>query len=163
MFGNCNFTDLSANNYIYMYIHIVVSPIKLGKIIRKYFIRMNLFHPSKIDVLLLLLSHFSRVQLWILPLILNLQAKFHSFAYVCMLAQLLQSCSTLCNLWTVDFQASLSLRLPRQEYWNGLRSSPPGDLPDPGIEPVSPTLHVDFNHWATWETLFYPFYINSGF
>ena len=107
---------------------------------------MNLFHPSKIDVLLLLLSHFSRVQLWILPLILNLQAKFHSFAYVCMLAQLLQSCSTLCNLWTVDFQASLSLRLPRQEYWNGLRSSPPRDLPDPGIEPVSPTLHVDFNH-----------------
>ena len=25
----------------------------------------------------------------------------------------------------------------RQEYWNGLPFSPPGDLPDPGIEPMS--------------------------
>ena len=29
---------------------------------------------------------------------------------------------------------------PRQEYWSGLPFPPPGDLPDPGIEPVSPTL-----------------------
>ena len=28
---------------------------------------------------------------------------------------------------------------PRQEYWTGLPSPPPGDLPDPGIKPVSPT------------------------
>ena len=27
---------------------------------------------------------------------------------------------------------------PRQEYWSGLPFSPPGDLPDPGIELVSP-------------------------
>ena len=26
-----------------------------------------------------------------------------------------------------------------QEYWSGLPCPPPGDLPDPGIEPVSPT------------------------
>ena len=26
----------------------------------------------------------------------------------------------------------------RQEHWNGLQFSPPGDLPDPGIKPVSP-------------------------
>jgi len=26
---------------------------------------------------------------------------------------------------------------PRQEYWNGLPCSPPGDLPDPGIKPES--------------------------
>ena len=26
----------------------------------------------------------------------------------------------------------------RQEYWNGLPFPPPGDLPDPGIEPASP-------------------------
>ena len=34
----------------------------------------------------------------------------------------------------------------RQEYWNGLPCPPPGDLPDPGIEPVSPVapaLQVD--------------------
>ena len=26
----------------------------------------------------------------------------------------------------------------RQEYWNGLSCPPPGDLPDPGMEPPSP-------------------------
>jgi len=26
----------------------------------------------------------------------------------------------------------------RQEYWSGLPCPSPGDLPDPGIEPVSP-------------------------
>ena len=28
----------------------------------------------------------------------------------------------------------------RQEYWGGLAIPPPGDLPDPGIEPMSPSL-----------------------
>ena len=31
----------------------------------------------------------------------------------------------------------------RQENWNGLLCSPPGDLPNPEIEPTSPTLQVD--------------------
>ena len=31
----------------------------------------------------------------------------------------------------------------RQEYWSGLLCPPPEDLPDPGIEPASPTLQVD--------------------
>ena len=30
-----------------------------------------------------------------------------------------------------------------QEYWSGLRIPSPGDLPDPGIEPGSPTLQTD--------------------
>ena len=30
----------------------------------------------------------------------------------------------------------------RQEYWSGLPVPPPGDLPDPGIEPGSPTLQA---------------------
>ena len=30
--------------------------------------------------------------------------------------------------------------LPKQENWSGLPFSPPGDLPDPGIEPASPAL-----------------------
>ena len=42
--------------------------------------------------------------------------------------------------WTVALQALLSLGFPRQEYWSGLTFPPPGDLPNPGIEPVSPTL-----------------------
>ena len=39
--------------------------------------------------------------------------------------------------WTVACQASLSMGFSRQEYWGGLPCSPPGDLPDPGIETVS--------------------------
>jgi len=39
--------------------------------------------------------------------------------------------------WTVAHQAPLSMEFPRLEYWSGLPSSSPGDLPDPGIEPAS--------------------------
>ena len=39
--------------------------------------------------------------------------------------------------WTVAHQALLSVGFPRQEYWGGLPFPPPGDLPDPGIEPMS--------------------------
>ena len=37
-------------------------------------------------------------------------------------------------------QASLSLEFSRQEYWSGLLCLPPGDLPDPGTEPKSPSF-----------------------
>ena len=40
--------------------------------------------------------------------------------------------------WTVAHQAPLSMGFSRQEYWSGLSCSPPGALPDPGIEPASP-------------------------
>ena len=43
---------------------------------------------------------------------------------------------TLCD----PNQAPLSMGFPRQEYWSGLPCPPPGDLPDPGIEPASPAL-----------------------
>ena len=42
-----------------------------------------------------------------------------------------------------DHQASLSLGFSRQEYWSGLPFPSPGDLPDPGIEPMSPALQAD--------------------
>ena len=41
------------------------------------------------------------------------------------------------NPRTIACQAPLSMGFPRQEYWNGLPCPPPGDLPDPGIEPTS--------------------------
>ena len=53
-------------------------------------------------------------------------------------AKSLQSCLTLATLWTVVCQAPLSMGFSRQEYWSGLSFPPPGDLPDPGIEPTSP-------------------------
>uniref|UniRef100_A0A8C0ALI8 Uncharacterized protein n=1 Tax=Bos mutus grunniens TaxID=30521 RepID=A0A8C0ALI8_BOSMU len=41
-------------------------------------------------------------------------------------------------------QAPLSMGFSRQEYRSGLPFSPPGDLPVPGIEPVSPALASRF-------------------
>ena len=46
--------------------------------------------------------------------------------------------------WTVARQAPLSTEFSRQEYWNGLPFSSPGDLPDSGIRPVSPALAGGF-------------------
>ena len=45
--------------------------------------------------------------------------------------------------WTVAYQAPLSMGFSREEYWSGLPFLSPGDLPNPGNEPRSPTLQVD--------------------
>ena len=45
--------------------------------------------------------------------------------------------------WIVAYQAPPSMGFSRQEYWSGLPFPSPGDLPDPGIEPRSPTLQAD--------------------
>ena len=45
--------------------------------------------------------------------------------------------------WIVALQAPLSMGFPRQEYWSGLPFLSLGDLPDPGIKPVSPALRAD--------------------
>ena len=61
--------------------------------------------------------------------------------------------------WTADHQAPLSMELSRQEYCNGLPSPPPGDLPDPGIEPTSPVSPAlaggFFTTSANWEVPIY--------
>ena len=61
--------------------------------------------------------------------------------------------------WTVARQAPLSIEFSRQGYWSGLSFPPPGDLPDPGIEPMtlaSPVLAGRFlttrtTREATWK------------
>ena len=45
---------------------------------------------------------------------------------------------------TVPHQALLSMGFPRQEYWSGLSFPSPGDLPNPGIKPMSPALAGGF-------------------
>ena len=61
------------------------------------------------------------------------------------------------TLWTVAFQTLLSMGFSRQEYWRRLPCTPPGDLPNPGIEPASlmfPELAAGFfTTAATWEAL----------
>ena len=42
-----------------------------------------------------------------------------------------QLCLTLCDLWTVASQASLSVGFFRQEYWSGLPFPPPGESSRP--------------------------------
>ena len=44
---------------------------------------------------------------------------------------------------TIAHQDSLSMGFPRQEYWSGLSFLPPGHLPDPWMEPVSPALQAN--------------------
>ena len=54
----------------------------------------------------------------------------------------IQSCPTFVTPWTVAHQAPLSMEFSRQQYWSGLPFPSPGDLPDLGTEPRSPTLQA---------------------
>ena len=45
--------------------------------------------------------------------------------------------------WTVAYQAPPSMGFSRQEYWSGLPSPSPEDLPNPRIKSRSPTLQAD--------------------
>ena len=73
-------------------------------------------------------------------------------------------CQTLVTPWTVACQAPPSMGFSRQEYWSGLPCPPPGDLPDPGIEPASLSFLAlagrFFTTCATWET--HAIYIGSS-
>ena len=58
--------------------------------------------------------------------------------------------------WTVAQQVPLSMEFSWQENWSGLPFPSPGDLPNPGIEPLSPALAGRFltrrnlHNWANW-------------
>ena len=70
---------------------------------------------------------------------------------------LLSHVQPFATLWTAAHQAPLSLEFFSQEYWSGLPSPSPGDLPDPRIELGSPSLQADFYSWATREAHLYIF------
>ena len=57
------------------------------------------------------------------------------------------------TLWAVVFQVPLSMGFSRQEYWSGLPFPSPGNLFNPGIEPVSPELQVDSLLTELWGKL----------
>ena len=72
----------------------------------------------------------------------------------CQVISVMSDSATLCS---VACQAALSTRFCRQEYWSGLPRPSPGDLPDPGIEPM-PLISLAlagrfFTVSATWEAL----------
>ena len=71
--------------------------------------------------------------------------------------------------WSVALQAPLSVGFSRQEYWSGLPFPSPGDLPNPGIDPVSPeasALQVNslpLSHTSIKHKIkYYRFYYFSG-
>ena len=68
------------------------------------------------------------------------------------------------TLWTIPYQASLSMGFSRQEYCSGLPCPPPGHFPNPGIEPVSPALQADsspLSHWGSCRAIHVPTLLHS--
>ena len=79
---------------------------------------------------------------------------------VCVCVCVYVSCSVMSNLWdSMDWahEAPLSMGFSRRESWSGLPFPPPGDLPNPGIEPLSlMSLALAggfFTASTTWEAL----------
>ena len=71
---------------------------------------------------------------------------------VCVRARALSCVLLFATLWTMAYQAPLSMELSQQECWSGLLFSPPGDHPNAGIELASPALQAGFFYqWATRE------------
>ena len=71
------------------------------------------------------------------------QVRSHIYIYIC---YAMLSCSVMSNFvtpWTAVHQAPLSMGFSRQEYWSGLPCPLSRNLPNPGIEPRSPTLQAD--------------------
>ena len=76
-------------------------------------------------------------------------------SFVCCMLSHFSHVQLSATLWTVARQPPLSMGFSREECWSGLPFPPPGDLPDPGIEPVSlmpPALAGGFFTTSiTWE------------
>ena len=69
--------------------------------------------------------------------------------HTCVLS--LQLCRLFMIPQTVARQGPLSMGFSRQENWSRLPCPPPGDLPNPGIEPTSSLAGEFFTTSATWE------------
>ena len=82
-------------------------------------------------------------------------ARSPSYRLLCVPAKLLSHVQLCETLWTLAHQASVSQGFSRPEYWSGLPCFPPGDLPNPGIQPMSlmsPALAGGFfTTRAAWE------------
>ena len=68
---------------------------------------------------------------------------FRCGAFLKVKVSVAQSCPTLCVPMDCSLPGSSVHGLSQWEYWSGLPSPLPGDLPNPGIEPGSPTSQAD--------------------
>ena len=69
----------------------------------------------------------------------------HNSAELYLCAQTLNHVQLFVSPWTVVHQASLSMEFSRQKYWSVLPFPTPGDLPSPGVKPMSPALAGGFS------------------
>ena len=84
------------------------------------------------------------------------------YAYMCVLCARLFSCVPLfATVWTVVHQPPLSLVFSSQQYWSRLPFPPPGDLPNPGIAPVSPWSLALTGRFFTTEPPESPKYVHT--
>ena len=86
---------------------------------------------------------------WPLRISCSLSAGISASSCVC--ACMLNHVQLFAAVWMRARQAPLSMGFSRQEYWSGLPFPSPGDLPNPGIEPASPSLQEDFTCWPIRE------------
>ena len=97
-------------------------------------LKMDIFIPK----FLLYLPHSNDVCVWVCA---------HVCVCMCVCVhasiQSLQLCPALGNPMACKSPGSSVKEFSRQEYWSGLPCPPPGNLPDPGIEPTSPALQAD--------------------
>ena len=81
--------------------------------------------------------------------VLTVIANHYTYSWAFLVAQMVKKVKSLSRVqlfgasWTVAYQAPPSIEFSRQEYWSGLPFPSPGDLPNPGIKPGSPTLRAD--------------------
>ena len=87
----------------------------------------DLFRPQELDMTEWLIPHYS-LETWASP----------EKVAACMLSHS-NRVQLVMIPWTVAHQALLSMGFSRQEYWSGFPWPSPGDLPNPGTEPVSLT------------------------
>ena len=73
-----------------------------------------------------------------------------TYLYLCMLS-CFSHVQVFVTLWTIACQAPLFMGFSRQEYWSALPFPPPLDLPDPGIEPLSPVSSALTSRFFTTE------------
>ena len=83
----------------------------------------------------------------------------------CVVVELLSHVQLFVTPWTVARQSPLSMGFSRQEYWSGLPFPSPGNLPNPGIKPMSPAslLHGRWivYHWAIGDSLNIYFFLKT--
>ena len=88
----------------------------------------------------------SWILIWAYAIVLlrHIASFFFYLKYVLLLLSCLNCVQFLATLWTVAHQTPLSMGFSWQEYWSGLPFPPSGDLPNLGIEPMSPALAGGF-------------------